>query len=460
MRHVLSAVMFFPRGGSAHLARGLAERLPEAGWTVRLVAGSRPELGPEADARVFYRGLDVVAVEFDHGEPDETAGSPAEGDRSEVATLRAPLHPSFEDRPDAPDPVFASLDDQEYERHVAAWARALESAGAASADILHLHHLTPLNEAAARVAPAIPVVGELHGTELLMLERIAAGNPDGWAHADAWRARLLAWAGRCRRLIVAPGARERASSVLGVDNDVLRPIPNGYDERRFAPREVDRAAHWHRHLVAEPRGWLPERPPGSVSYGDADLAPLRDGVVFAYVGRFTEVKRMPLLIHAFAAAEARFRRPAALVLIGGYPGEWEGEHPAETIRAVGARSVFLAGWHPHDALPDFFAASDAVVLTSSREQFGQILVEGMACGLPAVATRSFGPSVIVDDGRTGWLVDRDDEPALVEALVQVVNDEDERRRRGAAASEAARTRFSWPAVVAQVADVFAEAVDP
>ena len=48
--------------------------------------------------------------------------------------------------------------------------------------MLHLHHLTPLNEAAARVAPDVPVVGHLHGTELLMLEAIEA-DPERWAHA-------------------------------------------------------------------------------------------------------------------------------------------------------------------------------------------------------------------------------------------------------------------------------------
>ena len=38
------------------------------------------------------------------------------------------------------------------EEHVAAWCVMLEAAGAADADVLHLHHLTPINEAAARVA--------------------------------------------------------------------------------------------------------------------------------------------------------------------------------------------------------------------------------------------------------------------------------------------------------------------
>lgn len=43
----------------------------------------------------------------------------------------APIHPSFEERPGAPDAVFASLDDLDYERQVRAWARELQRAGAA-----------------------------------------------------------------------------------------------------------------------------------------------------------------------------------------------------------------------------------------------------------------------------------------------------------------------------------------
>ena len=63
--------------------------------------------------------------------------------------------------------------------------------------MLHLHHLTPLNEAAARVAPHVPVVGQLNGTELLMLKRIAAGAPPGRALA----ARIRAWPTAAPRLV-------------------------------------------------------------------------------------------------------------------------------------------------------------------------------------------------------------------------------------------------------------------
>ena len=96
------------------------------------------------------------------------------------------------------------------------------------------------------------------------------------------------------------------------------------------------------------------------------------------------------------------------------------------------------------------------MLASVREQFGQVLVEGMACGLPAVAADSFGPRLIVEVGRTGWLVDRGDEAAMARALVEVVNDTGERRRRGEAAREHALERFSWPGIAASVAEVFDE----
>ncbi len=57
-------------------------------------------------------------------------------------------------------------------------------------------------------------------------------------------------------------------------------------------------------------------------------------------------------------------------------------------------------------------------------------------------------------GETGWLVPPDDEDALVEALVEAVNGEDERRRRGEAAYEDARSRYAWPALAGGLARVY------
>ena len=164
-----------------------------------------------------------------------------------------------------------------------------------------------------------------------------------------------------------------------------------------------------------------------------------------------------MLLEAYAVARPRFAARAPLVLLGGFPGEWEGEHPAETVQRLGLEDVFLAGWHGHDELPAFLHAADAVVLPSVRAQFGQVLVEGMACGLPAIAVNAHGPAEIVRDGATGWLVAPDDVRTLADALVEAVNRPEERVRRGAAAREDAEARFGWPALAARMADVYADA---
>ena len=49
-----------------------------------------------------------------------------------------------------------------------------------------------------------------------------------------------------------------------------------------------------------------------------------------------------------------------------------------------------------------------LVHASVREQFGQVLVEAMACGVPPIAVERGGPATIVDHGQTGWLVEPDD----------------------------------------------------
>jgi glycosyltransferase involved in cell wall biosynthesis len=430
---VLSALMFFPRGGSAHVARALAEELPAHGWDVTILSGSLGDHGV-GDAERFYAGLDVQPVDFSAGD--------------------APMHPSYEDRPGAPDPVFARVDDTGYERHVAAWAAALDRAGAAGFHVLHLHHLTPLHEAAARVAPDVPVVAHLHGTELLMLERIAAGAPATWTHAASWAARMRRWAARAERLLVlSPSQIPRVQALLGIGPERCVVSPNGFDPERFAPRPVDRAAHWHEHLVSKPHGWRPGAGEGSVRYAEEDLAPLAEGPVLLNVGRFTEVKRIGLLIRAFARARRAAARSAALVLVGGHPGEWEGEHPYDAIAASGARDVFLAGWHDHDALPSFLNAADLTVLASVREQFGLVLVEGMACGRPAIAVDRFGPAEIVRPGRTGWLVGPDDEAALAAAMREAIDAPGEVARRGALARRDALARWSWPALADRLAAV-------
>jgi glycosyltransferase involved in cell wall biosynthesis len=445
-RRVLMALFFYPRGGSAQAARQLAGALPASGWEVAIAAGSLGAPGEPTHAASFYAGLDVTAVDYGAGldAPDPLAADP-------------PFQPSYEDRPGAPDRVFAAVGDRAYGRLVEAWEQALGRAGADRADVLHLHHLTPVNQAAARAFPHVPVLAQLHGTELGMLEEIEAA-PGRWPHADAWVKRLRRWAAGCDRLLVpSRDAAERAGRLLGVEEARTVKVPNAVDLGRFQPRPLagaDRLAHWRRWLVSDPRGWDHSGVPGSVRYHEQDLAGFAGGgPVLLYVGRFTAVKRVPLLVRAYAQARRRFAVRAPLVLLGGFPGEFEDRHPLDEVRALGVPDVFLAGWRPHDLLPTALNAADLLVLPSVREQFGLVLIEAMACGLPVASVDAHGPADIVDPGQSGWLVPPDDQDALADALVEAVNQPAERRRRGEAARHAA-ARYSLTGVARSVARAY------
>ena len=447
---VCSALFFFPRGGSAQVARALTGALAETGWQVRLAAGSLDGPGAPTNAASFFSGIDVSAVDY------SSALRVADPLAAPV-----PFQPSYEDRSAGPDRVFAAVDDATYERLVAAWAVALARAGASEADLLHLHHLTPANEAALRAFPTVPIVGQLHGTELAFLRALASGQPREWRHARAWERRLRRWAHACERLIVPPGAEADVAALLGLERSKLAGLPSGVELERFRPRPVaaeERRAFWRQWLVENPQGWDEHRPPGSVAYRDEQLAPLASGTVFLYLGRFTAVKRLPLLIRAHARAQAHLEYPVPLVLVGGHPGEWEGEHPLATIRQLDARHVFLAGWRPHEQLPQALNAADALVLPSVAEAFGLALVEAMACGLPVIACDAHGPAEIVREGENGWLIPPDDEQALAAALIEAATDARERHRRGQQAANAAQRHYGWPAIATRITDLYREVI--
>jgi glycosyltransferase involved in cell wall biosynthesis len=414
---VLMGIYFYPRGGSAHSARALVRQLEAQGYDLTLLSGSRTDLGPLADATDFYEGIDLRAVDFTpalhSARPLDFVGPPG----------TAPMHGSFEDRPGAPDAVLPSLSDERYELQVEAWAGELERAAADGVDRLYLHHLTPLNEAAARALPEVPIVGHIHGTELLMLEaleEVTARSGAERERAELWIERLRGWAAACERLIVGDQKGiARASRLLDLPAERFVVLPNGFDPV-FAPRALNRDALWRRTIGVAPRG-----------------------TVFVYVGRFTAVKRLPVLIEAFALARAQVAEPASLVLVGGHPGEWEGEHPAAAIERLGVSDVHLAGWHDHEELPYLLNGADALVHASVAEQFGQVLIEAMACGLPVIAVDRGGPSTIVDDPRTGWLVEPDDPIALAAAIAEAISDPADRRARGRRARDEVVDRYAW-----------------
>ena len=462
-------LFFYPRGGSSQVAGYLSRALQAHGWNVTLCCGSLGARGARSNAATIFDGIDIVPAAY-----DEAVRRWERGEDPMDAPF--PMHPSYEPRTGVPDRAFPWVSPTQGGRMTAAWARLLASSEALRrARLLHLHHLTPLHDAAARVLPGVPVLTHLHGTELKMLDAIARGAPSvAGPHARWWASRARASAHRAAATItISPSERDHAVRLLGIDPDTVHCLPNGVDVERFTPyrpTDDERRDHWLDWLVHDPQGWdEASRTTGSVRYsGEEVLAAFFDPTsgerrpVLLFVGRFLGFKRLPLLIRAYARARERMAVPAPLVVWGGVPGEWEDEHPHTVAMREGVDGVFFSGWRGHDELPTGLRCADCFVAPSTDEPFGLVYLEAMACDLPVIATRSGGPPSfvnVVDGEPDGWLVTPDDRDALADAMVTAVNATQERERRGANAGRHAREWHSWDSAAGRLAALYDACAD-
>ncbi len=150
-----------------------------------------------------------------------------------------------------------------------------------------------------------------------------------------------------------------------------------------------------------------------------------DTRLLAYAGRFAGEKNLPVLLHAFA----RLGRPYHLLLIG---GDREARPtPNVTMLPYRRDSHELAQW---------LASVDALVHAGTRETFGLVVLEAMACGRPVVAARAGAIPEIVDE-RVGVLAQPGSGESMAEAIIALY--ERDIDSVGAAARALVLRQFTW-----------------
>lgn len=143
--------------------------------------------------------------------------------------------------------------------------------------------------------------------------------------------------------------------------------------------------------------------------------PLEGRLNFVTAGNLKPIKRMDLLIRAFAASEAP-NHGAMLHIYG------EGEERSVLAAEIASRMlqgiVILHGNATRDQLVAAYAKADCFCLASEVENFGKVYVEALAAGLPVIGTRSGGPDGFINRDN-GLLVPVNDEASLTEAFTQM-----------------------------------------
>ena len=476
---ILMSLIFYPRGGSAQVARYLSHALIELGHEVHLITGTLHDGDPQHDANVFFGEIPLTLVDYTEAWRGFERGEDPLSGKWEV-----PFHPSYEDKSGVPDRVFYKLTGAEYEALLRCWTDVFEEVKERfQPDLLHLHHLTHAHVAAAKVFPSVPKLTQLHGTEIKMLERL-----DELSEEPGSPAQLSEEFGRRNEpdqvgrgiltdavditdhfAAISPDIRERAIARFAIDEEHITTVPNGVDTSLFQPLDWSTDEKWsflQKILVEEPQGWNEGGVPGTVRYDPSEIESFKDESgrlkpLLMFVGRFLDFKRVPLLLRAVSRVNRTFDHsddpPFNLLVWGGMPGEWEGEHPHTVARSLDLPNVFFCGWLPHEVLSRGLNLADVLVAPSYNEPFGQVYIEAMAAGVPVIATRSGGPlDFVVDTGPSanGWFCEVDDLDSLAAVLHQAVTNEPERKRRGANALALVRGEYDWKEIARRYAALY------
>ena len=162
-----------------------------------------------------------------------------------------------------------------------------------------------------------------------------------------------------------------------------------------------------------------------------------DTPVVVFVGSLTPEKRPDRLARVFAGVVKQLPE-ARLWVVGDGPLRAEFEQLVDDLGITG--SVSLIG--TSDEVGSFLGAADVLALTSDTEGLPGVILEAACLGVPAVATDVGGVSDAVTTGKTGILVDPDDEAAFTTQLSQLLADRTTSVGLGSTASARFRTTFA------------------
>jgi glycosyltransferase involved in cell wall biosynthesis len=175
--------------------------------------------------------------------------------------------------------------------------------------------------------------------------------------------------------------------------------------------------------------------------------------VVGWVGRMTAVKRTHDVLRAFRRLLdllADRGVDARLCLVGDGPEREELERYAHELE-IGRRCLFV-GYQ--EDVARFYDAMDVLLLPSANEGTPVSVIEALAAGRPAVATRVGGTSDVVRDGADGFLVEVGDVGSLAERLAELAADPGRRERMGAEGRARVLQRYAVPRLIDDMDELY------
>lgn len=129
----------------------------------------------------------------------------------------------------------------------------------------------------------------------------------------------------------------------------------------------------------------------------------------------------------------------------------------EKAKSLGIETrVTFTGFQPDERMPDWYRSAYITVLPSidQSEAFGIVLVEAMACASTVIASNLPGVRTVVDDGKTGFVVQVNDVSDLSEKLDLLLHNSTLQNQMSQNAVEKVLQKYQWKKIVAKLLDIY------
>jgi len=183
-------------------------------------------------------------------------------------------------------------------------------------------------------------------------------------------------------------------------------------------------------------------------------APSSNPACFVFVGRLVDWKRLDFVLHALASLP-----DAQLKVIGDGPMRPPWSALAQQLGI--ADRIHWLGWRPQPECAAILQSATALVLPSIYECGGAVVLEAMACGIPAVATAWGGPADYIDT-TCGILIPASNSKEITqgfaEAMRSLIIDPEMRSRLGANGRRRVEELFDWEQKIDRILELYGKAI--
>ncbi len=171
-------------------------------------------------------------------------------------------------------------------------------------------------------------------------------------------------------------------------------------------------------------------------------------IIMMHISTFRPVKRVTDTLYVLKHVLEKI--PAKLVLIGDGPDRYECERLSREL-GIEEHVRFLG---KQVSIPELLSCTNFLLITSEEESFGLSALEAMSCSVPVISTNAGGLKEVVENGKSGVLVDVGDTKAMADAVISLSNNSEKLNSMADEGRKRAVEKFNADRIISQYESLY------